>query len=231
MTNHTTNHAASHNIARAISRTITKKTDAKATTVASLTALAVVVCALCACSGPQPLSLAIDPKDDDAYKSMLASGAASPRDAFLAERARNSGITTEEAARRDLALSETSNPFNAHRDQSAVSRGAVIFSHECASCHGENADGNGPALPIPMPSMNFHRTGLRWDITMRGGAVSKWFKTIQGGATAHATRPDGSPVIVQMPAFDQRLSREQTWLVITYLQSLDHDLPEAEKVR
>jgi len=186
---------------------------------------------LASCAGPQPLALAIDRKDDDAYTAALKGGTASPRDAFLAERAGGAGISLEEAAKRDDALSTTSNPFNARKDRSAVSRGAVIFKHECAACHGDNVDGNGAALPTPMPSMSFHRTGLRWDITMRGGAVAKWFKTIREGTTARATKPDGTEAIVQMPAFDQRLTREQTWLVITYLQSFDRDLPEAGKAR
>lgn len=186
---------------------------------------------LASCAGPQPLGLAIDPKDEDAYTAALRGGKVSPRDAFLAERAASASISLEDAVKRDDALSTTSNPFNARRDGGAVSRGAVIFKHECAACHGENVDGNGPALPTPMPSMSFHRTGLRWDITMRGGAVAKWFKTIREGTTARATKPDGTEAIVQMPAFEQRLSREQTWLVVTYLQSFDRDLPEAGTAR
>lgn len=180
---------------------------------------------LASCAGPQPLSRAIDQKDDDAYAAALKDGKVSPRDAFLGERARTASISLEEAVKRDNAMSATRNPFDARHDQASVSRGAVIFKHECAACHGDNVDGNGPALPAPMPSMSFHRNALRWDITMRGGAVAKWFKTIREGTTARATKPDGTEAIVQMPAFDQRLSREQTWLVITYLQSFDRDLP------
>ena len=84
---------------------------------------------------------------------------------------------------------------------------------------------------ICQAAMSFHRTGLRWDITMRGGAVAKWFKTIREGTTARAIKPDGTEAIVQMPAFEQRLSREQTWLVVTYLQSFDRDLPKPGTAR
>lgn len=181
--------------------------------------------AMFGCAGPQPLARAIDPKDEQAYAALLADHTQTPAQAFLADKSRSLGISLDEASRRDAALSSSSNPFDARRDQAAVSRGAVIYSHECMECHGEHADGRGPSLPMPVDSLNFHRTALRWDITMRGGAVKKWFKTIQDGATVQATRPDGAPVTLQMPAFSQRLTREQTWLVITYLQSMDRDLP------
>lgn len=180
---------------------------------------------LCCCEGPQPLSRAINPADEQSYLAMQTGSDVGPGPSFLRAKATMLGITIEEARTRDAAISSTENPFNARRDQSAVSRGAVIYSHECMSCHGENVDGRGAALPMPIPSMDFHRTTMRMDITAHGGAVKKWFKTIQGGAVAEEKSADGSPITVAMPAFGDRLAREQIWLVITYLQSLDADLP------
>lgn len=181
---------------------------------------------LAGCAGPQPLSQAIDPGDDAAYIAMTGGGKVAPADAFLSEKAAAAGITVEEASRRDSAISETSNPFRARHDQRAVSRGAVIFKHDCVSCHGEGAAGDGAALPAPIPSMSFRRTALRWDITMRGGPGAKWFRTIREGTTARVKTSSGTSVVVQMPSFEKWLSRKQTWEVVTYLQSLECDAPE-----
>ncbi|MCX5689013.1 MAG: c-type cytochrome [Planctomycetota bacterium] len=190
----------------------------------------VIARVLAGCAGPQPLDRAIRPADDAAYGLLTLDKTKSPRAAFLEARASELKITPQEAEKADLALSTKSNPFDSRRDAQAVSRGAVIYSHECASCHGKNADGAGPALPMPLASLNFHRTALRMDITMRGGAVKKWFKIIQEGSTAHEKDAKGNPVDIPMPAFANRLSREQTWLAITYLQSLDKDLPASPTV-
>ncbi len=182
---------------------------------------------LVSCAGPQPLSRAIRPQDEQAYDEMMARGAATPRLAFLTNRAEEMGITLAEAERRDDALSSTRNPFNARRDPVAVSRGAVIYKNECMACHGEHVDGRGPALPVPLDSLNFHRTGLRWDITMRGGAAGKWFKTIENGTSVEVKDKSGTPITISMPPFKDRLAREQIWLAVTYLQSLDKDIPES----
>lgn len=181
---------------------------------------------LASCAGPQPLSRAIRPADERAYTEMMRGADSSPRLAFLTHRAEELGITVTEAERRDDALSGTSNPFNARRDPAAVSRGAVIYKNECMACHGEHADGRGPALPVPLDSLNFHRTGLRWDITMRGGAAGKWFKTIENGTSVQVKDASGEPISISMPPFKDRLAREQAWLAVTYLQSLDKDIPK-----
>lgn len=181
--------------------------------------------ALASCDGPQPLDRAISPGDERAYAAMRSDPKETPKDAYLREKAAQTGVSLAEARRLDDALSATTNPFHARSDQSAVSRGAVIYEHECVVCHGVDADGHGPGMPVELASMNFHRFGMRADITAHGGAVKKWFRTIENGTTAKATSKEGSPVEVKMPAFSDRLAREQIWLVITYLQSLDCDLP------
>ena len=184
------------------------------------------LCVMASCAGPQPLSRAIRPQDEQAYDEMMRGGDPSPRLAFLKRRAEELGITFAEAERRDKGLSSTRNPFNARRDPAAVSRGAVIYKNECMACHGEHVDGRGPALPLPLDSLNFHRTGLRWDITMRGGAAAKWFKTIENGTSVEVKDPSGTPITISMPPFKDRLAREQAWLAVTYLQSLDKDIPK-----
>jgi len=181
------------------------------------------------CSGPQPLSNAIRLQDEQDYTAMLAGTDQTPAQAFLATKAKDLGISIEEARRQDEAISTKHNPFHARRDPSAVSRGAVIFKHECISCHGEHADGRGPALPVPLNSINFHKTGLRFDITIRGGSASKWFHTIQTGKEAHTKDEACNPVTITMPGFHDRLTKEQTWLAVTYLQSMDMDIPKDQR--
>jgi mono/diheme cytochrome c family protein len=189
----------------------------------------VIALGIIGCEGPQPLEKAIRPDDEKAYRSLLANSDETPKQAFLRTKAAELGISIDTAQERDTALSSTVNPFHARNDPSAVSRGAVIYSHECADCHGKNVDGRGPLLPMPLESLDFHRTSMRMDITAHGGAIKKWFKTIENGATAQEKGPDGEPITLTMPAFGSQLAREQIWLVITYLQSLDADIPSAPK--
>lgn len=181
---------------------------------------------LVSCSGPQPLSRAIRKQDEQAYNTMMSGSKSSPRQAFFAQRAKEKGISIDEAERADMALSDSKNPFKARHDPIAVSRGAVIYKNECMACHGEHVDGRGPALPVPLDSLNFHKTGLRWDITMRGGAAGKWFKTIENGTSVDVKDDSGKIITIQMPSFKDRLAKEQMWLAVTYLQSLDTDIPK-----
>ncbi len=186
---------------------------------------AVPACAsllLVACAGPQPVDRAARPGDESAYARALLTQDNDPAKAFLAMRADELGISLDQASARDLALSTTRNPFNARRDPAAVSRGAVVYRHHCADCHGLNADGRGTRLPNPLTQADFHDFSHRFAATLHGGAPRTWFKKITGGYTAEKPDPDG--VYPEMPAFDRTLAREQVWLAITYLQSLDADL-------
>lgn len=166
---------------------------------------------------------------DDAavYLGMFDSPDQTPREAFLAWRAEMQGITLEEAEARDAALGSRRNPFNARRDPSAVSRGAVIYSHECMDCHGPNADGTGPMMPGPLKAMDFHRFGMRFAVGLHNGAPKSWFRTLRDGTEAEVKLEDGSTAVVEMPAYADRLAVEQIWLLVTYLQSRDMDLPAA----
>ena len=175
------------------------------------------------CSGPQPLSRAIRPADEQAYAQALAGGSATPRQAYFAWRSATSGKSVDELATLDAAISTTSNPFKARSDVDAVSRGAVLFKAHCASCHGENVDGRGPAMKVALDNMDFHSFSKRFAATLHGGAPKTWFQKINDGYTAQATNPDGTPIA--MPPFRDVMAREQIWLTITYLQSLDIDAP------
>lgn len=196
---------------------------------ASLGASAII---LACCSGPQPLDRAINPADERAYLGMLGADGANetPRIAFLEAKAAGEGISIEEAIRRDLALGVKRNPFDARSDQDAVSRGAVIYKHECLMCHGENAEGHGPLMPVELSEMNFHRFGMRFAVTVHHGAPKSWFQTILHGRTKDMETADGETITLEMPAYEDQLAYEQIWLVITYLQSLDADLPKQPEV-
>lgn len=177
---------------------------------------------LLACAGPQPLHRAARPSDESKYAQALLAHGNDPAKAFLAIRASELGISPDQANARDLSLSETRNPFNARRDPDAVSRGAVVYRHHCADCHGLNTDGQGTRLPNPLAEADFHDFSHRFAITLHGGAPRTWFKKITRGYTAN--KPDADGEFPEMRAFGQILAREQMWLAITYLQSLDADL-------
>lgn len=192
----------------------------------SFVSLAALGWALVACSGPQPLDRAIAPADESAYTQALAENKSDPSKAFLTMRASELGIDLDQAGARDLALSTTRNPFDARKDPLAVSRGAVVYKQHCADCHGQNADGRGARLTEPLTDADFHDFSHRFAVTLHGGAPRSWFKKITQGTTAETPSSDGT--FAKMPALGDSLAREQVWLAITYLQSLEADLQDED---
>lgn len=181
--------------------------------------LVLAIASLVRCAGPQPLDRAIKVHDENAYVEHLNEAGLDARQAYLKwmSAERNESIRNLEAE--DAALSTTRNPFDAYDDPQAVSRGAVIFKMHCARCHGEDVRGHGPAVLPDYPAKDFHSFGKRFASTLHRGAPRKWFRVISEGAGDTVTYPDGENTA--MPAFGQSMTREQIWLVITYLQSLD----------
>jgi len=173
------------------------------------------------CSGPQPLHDAIDPADEQAYLSSFRDGLQTPRDAFYEARAAATKQPIAQVRDSDSAFSEEENPFDAGDDAAAVSRGAVIYKYNCMNCHGKDADGRGPDMTVTTDAMDFHRFAMRFAVTLHRGAPSRWYRVIADGTTSATAGPDGKPLV--MEPFRDRLSREQIWEVITYLQSLDAD--------
>lgn len=171
------------------------------------------------CSGPQPLSVAIRPADETAYNQFLQMSPQSPKQAFYAWKSHETGKSLAQVEAQDMQLDGSGNPFSARTDHQAVSRGAVVYKLHCASCHGDNADGRGPALPRALDSLDFHAFSKRFAVTLHGGAPRAWYRKISEGMTSETLGPDGKPLA--MPPFGDVLAREQIWLAITYLQSLD----------
>ena len=178
-----------------------------------------VLLVLAGCAGPVDLQRAVQAPEAQAFNRELAAQRGDARLAHEALTARRLGITMNEARRRDLAISTTKNPFDARRDADAVCRGAVVYAALCARCHGLQADGRGPDALASHPCRNFRGPAMRMAVTLHGGAPRRWFQRIADGYGPPVRYPDGESRA--MPAFGDRLAREQIWLVITYLQSLD----------
>ncbi len=183
-------------------------------------ALAVgAVWAISSCAGPQPLDVAIRPADETAYVAAVNATHMDGRQAFANWMARERGRSPDAILKADSAVSTTRNPFDANKDARAVSRGAVIFKVHCAKCHGEDARGKGPSVLPDHPAKDFHAFGKRFAVTLHRGAPRSWFRKISNGQGDEVTYEDGPSRA--MPAFGDKLTREQRWLAITYLQSLD----------
>lgn len=193
-----------------------------------IVSLLVLVSAFCwCCSGPQPLSVAIDAQDQDAYIKKLNAAQGNARQAYADWMATERGSTPSQVLQDDATLSETRNPFKSRVDRQAVSRGAVIYEVHCARCHGDDARGKGPSTLPNHLATDFKSFGKRAGATIHNGAPKKWFRVIRDGSGDLVDYPEGR--ITAMPAFGDELTREQIWLVITYLQSLDVDAARDRK--
>ena len=88
-----------------------------------------------------------------------------------------------------------------------IGKGAQLYATNCASCHGPEGYGDGPAAAqLNPPPANLART-VRLPI-----ATDPFFYwTIEEG---------GKPVGSVMPAFKEILKPEQVWEIILYLRQL-----------
>lgn len=171
------------------------------------------------CSGPIAMQRAIWPQHEREFAQRRDLALPTPREAWYVWQAERRGESIEAVRAADMALSTTRNPFDARRDGAAVSRGAILFREQCARCHGMDVGGNGPEMLAEHPTKDFHAFDKRFAATLHGGAPRTWFQKISNGYGDEVEYPDGRGPA--MPAFGQTLAREQIWLVITYLQSLD----------
>jgi mono/diheme cytochrome c family protein len=180
------------------------------------------------CAGPQPLNVAIIPQDETEYLAFANEANLNGRLAFSNWMSEERHMSPREVLRLDAELSSTRNPFDAYRDRQAVSRGAVIYEIHCLRCHGEDARGNGPSTLEAYPANDFKTFANRFAATIHRGAPRRWFRIIRDGSGDVVQYPDEKTTA--MPPFGKTLAREQIWLVITYLQSLDiyadRDRPE-----
>lgn len=100
-------------------------------------------------------------------------------------------------------------------DKAAVNRGHEIFEARCATCHGIDGQGTGPAADAlshkPADLTNhFHRgPGM-------GDAYLYW--RVSEGGLVEPFRSRGSA----MPAFKEVLSERERWDVLTYVHNIFH---------
>jgi mono/diheme cytochrome c family protein len=101
---------------------------------------------------------------------------------------------------------EFANLTNPHQGSAAaVTEGQQLFVVNCASCHGEGADGNGPvggALD-PKPA------DLRQTVKETAPQYSHWV-TAKGGPAAGLS--------ASMVAYEGILSDDDIWKIVTYLE-------------
>ena len=103
------------------------------------------------------------------------------------------------------AYVEKSNPFGS--ETISVEAGKTIYQQNCATCHGEQGMGDGPAAgglnPKPQP-LAANQEGLE-------DAYLFW-RISEGGLRA--------PFSSAMPSWKAILSEEETWQVISYLRTM-----------
>lgn len=92
------------------------------------------------------------------------------------------------------------NPVEASAD--SIEKGEQIYEQNCVSCHGENADGKGPAAM----SLNPKPSNLR---VMAG--------THPDGDFAYKIREGRGP----MPPWKSALNDKQVWHLVNFIQSLE----------
>jgi mono/diheme cytochrome c family protein len=93
-------------------------------------------------------------------------------------------------------------------DLAAVSEGVALFQSNCASCHGEHADGHGAAAAgLTPPPANFRGT----DVLARHSDAYLFYRLTEG-------KPGTA-----MPSFRGALAERERWAVIAYLRSLAPD--------
>jgi mono/diheme cytochrome c family protein len=105
-----------------------------------------------------------------------------------------------------------SNPLT--QDEDTLASGAEIYTTQCASCHGEEGMGDGPAAggldPQPAPLIHTGR--------MLGDDYLFW-RVSEGGAMA--------PFNSAMPAWNSALEEEERWQVISYIRQISGGQPAA----
>jgi mono/diheme cytochrome c family protein len=110
--------------------------------------------------------------------------------------------STQDAVR---AGDELVNPFSSNAN--TVQRGAFVFTNYCASCHGSDGKGMGPVAQRgypPPPSLLAQRA-----------------REVRDGQMFHVLTFGQN----NMPSYAGQLSREDRWMAIIYLRSLQQQAP------
>lgn len=104
---------------------------------------------------------------------------------------------------------DVTNPFAG--DEQAVAAGKQLYELNCATCHGPEGRGDGPAAVALTPApANLADGTMMMDLS----DVYLFWRVSEGGAM--------EPFNSAMPAWKDVLSVEQRWQVVNYLRTLDH---------
>ena len=106
-------------------------------------------------------------------------------------------------------LHNTGGTGGAETAHDPLSKGKQVFLTDCATCHGKQGNGQGPAAATMNPKpRNF--TNAEWQASVTDDHIRK---TIEGGGGAVGLSPT-------MPPWGSLLSSEQIDNVIKYIRSL-----------
>ncbi len=97
------------------------------------------------------------------------------------------------------------NPLKGNAD--AAAQGKDQFASLCASCHGDDAKGDGPAASALNP-----KPANLVEVVPNASDAYLFWRVSEGGGFA--------PFNSAMPAHKDTMSETQIWQVITYLQTL-----------
>jgi mono/diheme cytochrome c family protein len=87
----------------------------------------------------------------------------------------------------------------------SVSTGADLYAVNCAVCHGENGEGDGPgAAALDPPPANMHEDHVQG---LTDGAI---FYIVSHGVPETA-----------MPPWDNQLSEEERWHLVNFLRTFE----------
>lgn len=183
---------------------------------ARLAALAALLALVAGCSKPErvdaPEGTPVHLGDDwFAFRAASAS-----REGAVPHEATPDDIAaaTSAARARDAAIAGDTPP--ASLDRSVLVEASAVYRKVCAECHG--ADGT---PPDPMPDGGkrpraWGGTGTRMGFFFGGDSMRRGiWRTIRKGS-----EPEAEGKAPRMPAWQTKLSREQTWGLVRYLESL-----------
>lgn len=105
----------------------------------------------------------------------------------------------------DPDYASMSSPLQA--DEETVTAGGKLYQQNCAACHGESGEGDGPAgKQLSPPPANI--------------AISSKMPMASDGYLYWTIAEGGVPLHTAMPPFKDALTKEQIWQIIAYLREL-----------
>ncbi len=137
------------------------------------------------------------------------------REAWLARRAGQLGVSLDEARRRDAALSVEIPPGVTTDDAQTRAEAAAIWGRICASCHGVTGRLDGALQKTDPPPRTWGGMGARMGFFFGGDRMRAGiYRSIAEGGPVRDGKP--SP----MPAWGTTFAREQIWALVRHIESL-----------